>query len=208
MLNLRKAYILTSLLKVNYRSVFNESSKAFIFLAPPQTFLGVRQQWLREEPVRTSAWEAILFQKFAPWVLFYFGLNLHIFLWKMSATPGACIKPGCLARRPLCHRVNLPSCVARRPLFHKLNLPRCGAWRRHFIMTCECCDIFSTGQTNILDLCYLFGKTWPAQSSATQATEINTLDETTGKVIDVSHTHIPLRALMIPLKRVKLRGVV
>ena len=33
MLNLRKAYILTSLLKVNYRSVFNESSKAFIFLA-------------------------------------------------------------------------------------------------------------------------------------------------------------------------------
>ena len=29
-------------------------------------------------------------------------------LWKMRATPGACIKPGCLARRPLCHKVNLP----------------------------------------------------------------------------------------------------
>ena len=33
-LNLRKAYIFKSLLKVYYRSVFNESSKAFIF----QTF--------------------------------------------------------------------------------------------------------------------------------------------------------------------------
>ena len=30
-LNLRKAYIFKSLLKVYYRSVFNESSKAFIF---------------------------------------------------------------------------------------------------------------------------------------------------------------------------------
>ena len=55
----------------------------------------------------------------------------------MRATPGACIKPGCLARRPLCHKANLPasceaqrllchrvnppSCVARRPLFHKVN---------------------------------------------------------------------------------------
>ena len=54
----------------------------------------------------------------------------------------------------------------------------------------------------------LFGKTWPAHSSATQATEINTLGQITGKVIDVSRTHIPLKALMIPLKRVKLRGVV
>ena len=62
----------------------------------------------------------------------------------MRATPGACIKPGCLAWRPLCykvnlpascearralcHKVNLPSCVARRPLFHKVILPRCEAW--------------------------------------------------------------------------------
>ena len=139
----------------------------------------------------------------------------------MRATPGACIKPGCLAWRPLCykvnlpascearralcHKVNLPSCVARRPLFHKVNLPRCEARWHHFIMTC---DIFGTGLTNILALCCLFGKTSPAHSSATQATEINTLDQITGKVIDVSRTHIPLKALMIPLKRVKLRGVV
>ena len=190
--------------------------------------------------------------KFTPWVKFYFGLSLHILLRKTCATPGACIKPGCLAQRPLCHkvnlpascevqhllchkvnplscvarrlsshRVNLPSCVARQPLFHKVNLPRCEAWRRplfhkvnlprrearqhHFIMTC---DIFGTGQTNILALCYLFGKTWPAHSSPTQATEINTLHQITGKVIDVSRTHIPLKALMIPLRRVKLRGVV
>ena len=53
-------------------------------------------------------------------------------------------------RRPLCHKVNLPSCVARRPLCHKVNLPRCEARRRRFIMTC---DIFGTGQTNILGLC-------------------------------------------------------
>ena len=44
-----------------------------------------------------------------------------------------------------------------------------------------------------------------AYSSATQVTEINTLDQITEKVIDVS-THIPLKALMIPLKPV--RGVV
>ena len=100
-------------------------------------------------------------------------------LWKMSATPGACIKPGlvrrplchkvnlpsCVARRPLCHKVNLPSCVARQPLCHKVNLPRCEARRRHLIMTC---DIFGTGQTNTLTLCYLLGKTYkPSHSSAT-----------------------------------------
>ena len=100
-------------------------------------------------------------------------------LWKMSATPGACIKPGlvrwplchkvnlpsCVARRPLCHKVNLPSCVARRPLCQKVNLPRCEARRRHLIMTCR---IFGTGQTNTLTLCYLSGKTYkPAHSSAT-----------------------------------------
>ena len=81
---------------------------------------------------------------------FYFGLlSLHIFLLKMRVTPGACIKSGCLAqrplcrkvnllasceaRRPLCHKVNLLSCVARRPLFHKVSLPRCEARRRLFI---------------------------------------------------------------------------
>ena len=66
------------------------------------------------------------------------------------------------------------------------------------------CDIFGTGQTNISAVCYLFGKTLPAHSRATQATEIDTIDQITGKVIDVSRTHILLKALMIPLKRVKL----
>ena len=86
--------------------------------------------------------------------------SLHIFLWKMRVTPGACIKSGCLARRPLCHkvnllscvtrrpwchRVNLPSCVARRPLFHKVNLPRCEARRRLFI----------TGLNSIIYIIYI-----------------------------------------------------
>ena len=77
-----------------------------------------------------------------------------------------------------------PSCVARRPLCHEVNLPGYEARRRD--MTCY---IFGTGQTYT-----------PAHSSATQVTEINTLDQITGKVIDVSRTHIPLKALMIPLK--------
>ena len=102
-------------------------------------------------------------------------------LWKMCATIGACIKPACLTpRRPLCHKVNLPRCEAR---------------RRHFIMTC---DIFGNGQTNILAVSYFFRKTYkPAHSSATQVTEINILDQITGNVIDVSRTHISLKALVI-----------
>ena len=99
---------------------------------------------------------------------FYFGLSMVRHCpWKMCATPRACIKPVCFARRPLCHKVNLPSCVARRPFCHKVNLPSCVArrplchkvnlpscvarWplchkvnlprydarRRHFIMTCD-----------------------------------------------------------------------
>ena len=63
--------------------------------------------------------------------------------------------PSCVARRPLCHKVNPPSFVARRPLCHKVNLPRCEVRRRHFIVTS-----FGTRQTNILSLCYLFGKTY------------------------------------------------
>ena len=69
--------------------------------------------------------KAFIFQEFA--VKFYFGLNFIFFsmvrlcLWKMSATTGACIKPG-LVRRPLCHKVNLLSCVARRTFCQKVNL--------------------------------------------------------------------------------------
>ena len=86
-------------------------------------------------------------------VKFYFGLSMVRHCpWKMSATPRACIKPGCFARRPLCHKVNQPSCVAQWPLCHKVNQPSCEAWRplchkvnlprydargRHFIMTCD-----------------------------------------------------------------------
>ena len=61
----------------------------------------------------------------------------------------------------------------------------------------------------ILALCYfILGKTYePTHSSAPQVTEINKLDQITEKGIDVS-THIPLKALMIHLKRMKLRDVV
>ena len=75
--------------------------------------------------------------------------------------------PSSVARQPLCHKVNLPSCVARRPLCHKVNLLRYEAHRRHFIITC---DIYGT--------------------------EINKLNKNTEKVNEVSRTHIPLRALM------------
>ena len=46
----------------------------------------------------------------------------------MRATPGACIKSGCLAQHPLCRKVNLPArCEARRPLCHKVDLLSCVA---------------------------------------------------------------------------------
>ena len=101
--------------------------------------------------------------------------------------------PSCVAQQPLCHKVKLPSCVAwrlshkvnipswaaQRPLCHKVNLPRCEARRHHFIMTC---DVFGSGQTNILAPCYLFRKTYkPAYSRATQVTEINSLNQITEK---------------------------
>ena len=98
----------------------------------------------------------------------------------------------CVVRRLLCHKVNPLSCVAWRPLCHKVNRSRYEA-RWH--------------QTNEhLALCYLLRKTYkPAYSSDTQVTEINTLEQSTEKVIDMS-THTPLKAFMIPLKGV--RGVV
>ena len=65
----------------------------------------------------------------------------------------------------MCHKVSPPSSVVRQPLCHKVNLPRCEARLRHLIMTW---DIFGTGQTNTLTLCYLLAKTCkPAHSSAT-----------------------------------------
>ena len=59
------------------------------------------------------------------------------------------------------------------------------------------CDIYGTGQTNSLALCFVFGETYkPAHGSATQVTEINKLNQNTEKVNEVSRTHIPLKALM------------
>ena len=60
----------------------------------------------------------------------FFSVLRHC-LWKMSSTPGACIKPG-LGRRPLCRKVYLPSCVARQPLWHEINLPRCEAGLQNY----------------------------------------------------------------------------
>ena len=112
----------------------------------------------------------------------------------MFATPGACINEtglfssaafvpqskstavvpqskfteGCSSSAAVVpHKVNLPSCeVTQWTLCDKVSLRRREARRRLFFLTC---DIFGTGQTNILALCYLFGKTYkPAHSSATQ----------------------------------------
>ena len=94
-----------SLLKVYYQSVFVESSKAFNTLSKILP---------RIKPSYFSAWFVTVFGKC---------VRLLVHAW---------MKPSCLARRPLCHKVNLPRCEAR---------------RRYFIMTC---DIFGTEQTNIL----------------------------------------------------------
>ena len=85
------------------------------------------------------------------------GLNLRkAYIFQEFAVPQSKSTELC-SRRPLSHKVNLQSCLARRPLCHKVNLPKFEARRRRFIMTC---DIFGTGQTNILSLCNLFGKTY------------------------------------------------
>ena len=119
--------------------------------------------------------KAFIFQKFA--VKFYFGLSLHIFQhgsslslenvcdsWCMHQTgfSSAAVVPQskftelCSSAAVVPHKGSLPSCVVGRgPLNHKVSLPRCEARWRHFIMTC---DILGTGKTNILALCYLFGK--------------------------------------------------
>ena len=127
--SLLKVFHFKSLLKVFYRS--------------PEGLLSIcvhlsKVCWRSTRFLQKFA-EGLLSVSKTRWVKFYFGLTLHIFqhdsslpghcLWKMCATPGAshCIKPGCLpgclARRPLCRKVNLPSSVARRPVCHKVNLP-------------------------------------------------------------------------------------
>ena len=49
------------------------------------------------------------------------------------------------------------------------------------------CDIFGTGQTNILGLLLIRKNLQTAHSSSTQVTEINTLDQTTA-LIETDHT--------------------
>ena len=93
---------------------------------------------------------------------FYFGLSFHIMFQHGSSLS----LENDLVRRPLCHKVNLPSFVAWRPLCHKVNLLSCEAQRRHLITT-QTCDIFGTGQTNPLTLCYLLGKTYKPTHSIT-----------------------------------------
>ena len=112
-------------------------------------------------------------KRLTPWVKFYFDLSLHIFskdrhcLWKMCATPGACN-----------NETRLFSSAAVVPQsIHWVSLPRCEARRRLFILTC---DIFGNRQTNILALCYLFGKTYkPAHSSSVSQNQYsNTIHST------------------------------
>ena len=73
-------------------------------------------------PQKPSSFESLLKVYTLNKILLWINPVVHIFLCKMGATPGACIKPRCLARRPFCHKVNLPSGEAR---------------QRHFIRTCE-----------------------------------------------------------------------
>ena len=127
--------------------------------------------------------KAFIFQEFA--VKFYFGLSLHIFQHGSSLSLENVCDSWCMHQTGFSSVAVVPqskftelcssaailspskftSCVARQPLCHKVNLPRCEARRHHLTMTC---DIFGTGQTNTLTLCYLLIKTYkPAHSSAT-----------------------------------------
>ena len=52
---------------------------------------------------KRSSFRSLLLNFTLDWAFIFFSM-VHHCLWKMSATPGACIKPG-LVRRPLCHKV-------------------------------------------------------------------------------------------------------
>ena len=185
-----------------------------------------------------------LIRRLTPWVKFYFGLSLHIFsmvrhcLWKMCATPGACINETWLfssaAVVPPSKSTELPSSSA--PVLpqikstewcsssaavvpHKVNLTELCSGSAAVVPHKEnLTELWSSAAPFHLDLWYFRHRTNKhviysektyklAHSSAPQVTEINKLDQITKEVINVS-THIPLKALMIHLKRVKLRGVV
>ena len=126
--------------------------------------------------------KAFIFQEFA--VKFCFGLSLHIFQHGSSPSLENVCDHWCMHQTgfssaavmaqskftELCSsaavlsQIKFMSCVARQPLCHKVNLPRCEARRRHLTMTC---DIFGTGQTNTLTLCYLSRKTYKSAQGST-----------------------------------------
>ena len=137
------------------------------------------------------------------------------FLWKICPTPGACIKPGWLPQRPLYHKVNLLGYVAQRPLCHEVNLPRCskssGMWRLAALFHHDLW--YFQHQTNehfssvyVINWAKLINQPTEVPLKSLQSTHSTKLLH--GKVIEVSHTHILRKALMIPSKRVKLRGAV
>ena len=83
-------------------------------------------------------------------------LRLHLCRHTFASLWGACLRFALLW-----HTIRVSSAFIFH-MFAEVKL-RCEALRRHFIMTC---DIFSTGQTNILGLCYLFGKTFKQPTKA------------------------------------------
>ena len=116
-----------SLLKVYYRSVFVESFKAFNTLSKILSWIKPARSYFQH----VSSLKAYIFQEFVEGLL-----SMRVCWIFQSVQHPACtllvhasMEPGCLARRPLCHKVNLLSCVARRPLCHKVNLRSCVARR-------------------------------------------------------------------------------
>ena len=74
----------------------------------------------------------------------------------------------------------------RRRLCAKVNLARCEARLRRFIMIC---DIFGIRQTNILGLCYLFGKTYKEPTAAPlKSLKSTPLTKLLSALIETDHT--------------------
>ena len=124
-----------SLLKVCYRSVFVESFKALNTLSKILSWIKPARSYFQH----VSSLKAYIFQEFAEGLL-----SMRVCWIFQSVQHPACtllvhasMEPDCLARRPLCHKVNLLSCVARRPLCHKVNLSSCVVARRLLCHTKE-----------------------------------------------------------------------
>ena len=112
--------------------------------------------------------KALIFQKFA--VKFYFGLSLHIFqhvssLSLVNVCDSWCMHQTGFSLAAVVPQSKFTELYSSAAVVPRVNLPRCEARRSHLIVTC---DIFGTGKTNTLTLCYLLGKTYKsAHSSAT-----------------------------------------